>query len=177
MGGLMTANILGRSAILILVLAAVGATSFIILNRDAATHEIERQALGRQTESLQLDIPNAPWESWFFESLAERTKAANISNLRAQQLPPDDFEVRFWYDHFEIISGVVIRRSGQKWSASWIYQTLDHQPSSATQLKLTRRSPAGKRCGNNLVTAGILTLPDGSQVSVRQKFCMLQLHR
>lgn len=107
-----------------------------------------------EESSLSLALPlrtptggDAPWEPHFFESLAERTKAANISNLRAQQLLHDDLEVRFWYDLFEIISGVVIRRTGREWSASWIHQTQDHQPSLAPQLNLNAPRSGWERCG------------------------------
>lgn len=111
-------------------------------------------------QTLQLEIPDAPWEAAFFAQLEQRTKAVNLPGLRTVVLPERDLEVRFWYDRFEIINGVVIRRTGQHWSAYWIYQDEDHLPSSAQMATLHSPKSGWDSFWKNLLETGILTLPD-----------------
>lgn len=87
-------------------------------------------------QTVQVEIPDWPGEAVFFEQLETRTTAVNLPSLRMIVLPEDDLEVRFWYDRLEIIDGLVIRRTGSQWSASWIYQAKDHLPSSAKMVTL-----------------------------------------
>ena len=63
-------------------------------------------------QALTLEIPNAIWEPRFFEALEKRTKNAGMTSLRKAVLPDGDVEMRFWYDRFEVIAGVIVRRSG-----------------------------------------------------------------
>jgi len=140
-----------RIALLIMILIGFAATVFLAVNRNATSDG---------TQALQLEIPDSPWERSFFESLEERTKAVGLPALRTVVLPEDDLEVRFWYEGLEIISGVVIRRTGQEWSANWIYQREDHLPSSAQMVTLAPPRSGWDVAWKNLVNAGILTLPD-----------------
>ena len=87
----------------------------------------------------------------------------NLPNLRTVVLPENDLEVRFWYEGMEIIHGVVIRRMQQQWSANWIYQTVDSQPSSAKMVLLDPPKSGWDVLWKRLVDAGILTLPDSPQ--------------
>ena len=111
-------------------------------------------------QTLQLEITDSPWEAAFFEQLEKRTTAVNLPSLRTVVLPEHDLEVRFWYDRFEIINGVVIRRTGPHWSAYWIYQTDDPLPSSAKMVTLGPPKSGWESFWKNLVNARILTLPD-----------------
>ena len=74
-------------------------------------------------------------------------------------LPEDDLEVRFWYDRFEVIDGLVIRRMGSQWSANWIYQAEDRLPTSAKMVTLSPPKSGWESFWKNLVNAGIMTLP------------------
>jgi hypothetical protein len=140
-----------RIALLILILIGFATTVFLVVNRNATSDG---------TQALQFEIPDSPWEQAFFESLEERTKAVGLPALRTVVLPEDDLEVRFWYEGLEIISGVVVRRTGQEWSANWIYQREDHLPSSAQMVTLSPPRSGWDLAWKNLVNAGILTLPD-----------------
>jgi hypothetical protein len=146
-----------RIAFLILILLVFAASVFLVVDRYATGKRL--QALP-ENQTLKLEIPDSPWERTFFEQLEERTKAVNLPQLRTVVLPEDDLEVRFWYDRFEIISGVVIRRTGQQWSANWIYQMKDHLPSSAKIATLNPPKSGWEVFWKNLVETGILTLPD-----------------
>ena len=145
-----------RIAFSILILLVFAATGFFVVNRYAIG-----ERLGRPSEqTLQLELPESPWEPAFFKALEKRTTAVNLQNLRMAVLPEDDVEVRFWYDHFEIISGVIIRRTGQQWSANWIYQTEDHLPFSAKLVSLDPPKSGWDALWKNLIDIGILTIPD-----------------
>src|ERR1044071_2547083 len=81
-----------------------------------ANADVEKQPV--QVPSLE--IPDAAWERAFFAELEKRTTNAGISDLRKTVLPDQDLEMRFWYDHFEVIEGLIIRRSGGNWSATYL---------------------------------------------------------
>ena len=55
-----------------------------------------------------------PWARAFFEELEKRTSKAGIADLRKTVLSGQDLEMRFWYDHFEVIQGLIIRRRWQR---------------------------------------------------------------
>jgi hypothetical protein len=119
----------------------------------------------RNPPVLTLEIPNAAWEPGFFEALEQRTKSAGMASLRQTMLPADDLEVRFWYDRFEVIAGVIVRRSGGSWSASYLRQREQHLPSSAQLESLGVPSSGWEIAWDRLRSAGILMLPDGSTSS------------
>lgn len=143
-------------AFLVLIPLVAAATIFFLVNRFARGERLQVNT----PQSLELDIPDSPWERAFFEALEERTTAVNLPNLRTVVLPEDDLEVRFWYERLEIISGVVIRRTGEQWSANWIYQREDHIPSSAKLVTLDPPKSGWEIFWKNLVDIGVLTLPD-----------------
>lgn len=116
---------------------------------------------------LRLEIPDAPWEPAFFKALEERTKKVSLPSLRTVVLPEHDLETRFWYDHFEVISGLIIRRSGDKWSAIGLRQIYDHQSSSIKQEALGPPGSGWEGAWKKLLDAGILTLPDGSKAGCK----------
>ncbi len=116
---------------------------------------------------LQLEIPDAPWEPAFFNALEERAKTVSLPSLRTVVLPEHDLEARFWYDHFEVISGLIIRRSGNKWFAIGLRQIHDHLPSSIKQEDLRPPRSGWKDAWKKLVDAGVLTLPDASKAGCR----------
>lgn len=113
-------------------------------------------------QCLTIEIPDAPWEPAFFEALEKRTKKLGLSSLRRTVLPDNDLEVRFWYDHFEVISGVIIRRSGEEWSAMHLRQQYEHEPSMVLQESLGAPKSGWEAAWKRLTNTEILTLPDGS---------------
>lgn len=113
-------------------------------------------------QGLTLEIPDAGWEPIFFAALEKRTKNAGMTSLRKTVLPDQDLEVRFWYDRFEVIAGVIIRRSAGNWSATYLRQREDHQPSSVKLESLGTPKSGWEVAWERLRNVGILTLPDGS---------------
>lgn len=105
---------------LLVILFGVAATVACVSNGREVTPQRNVAPADQPTQGLTLEIPDARWEPFFFKALEERTKKIGLSSLRSMVLPDNDLEVRFWYDHFEVISGVIIRRSGEEWSATYL---------------------------------------------------------
>src|SRR6266542_2506201 len=118
------------------LLVGVGAAIAFLYNGKDVTQPLNAAPIVQNAQGLRLDIPDARWEPVFFEALEERTKKVNLPSLRTVVLRDHDLEVRFWYDHFEIVNGLIIRRSGEKWSAVYLRQIHDNQPSSVKQESL-----------------------------------------
>jgi hypothetical protein len=150
-----------RKVQLLLLLLGVAVTLACVFNGKDVTQPNTART-NQPPQRLSLEIPNAPWEAVFFEALAQRTTKVGMPSLRTQVLPGQDLEVRFWYDHFEIISGVIIRRSREKWSADYLRQKYDHQPSSAQLKSLGAPKSGWEAAWSRLTSAGILTLPGGT---------------
>lgn len=116
-------------------------------------------------QTPRLEIPEADWEPQFFEALGERIKQVNLSSLRTLLLPENDLEVRFWYDaRPDLINGFVIRRSASRWSGIEVRQTRNRQPSEVKTEALPVPKSGWDAAWAKLVAAGILTLPDASEL-------------
>src|SRR5678815_3522650 len=64
------------------------------------------------------------WQTYFFPALDERTKKVDLPSLRTMMLAETDVEVRFWTDSSpDTINGFLLRRHGDRWSATRLYQT------------------------------------------------------
>lgn len=151
---------------LLTLLVGVALTIACVSNGKGVTQP-NATSTDQTAHGLSLEIPDARWEPAFFEALEERTKKARISSLRSRVLPDDDLEVRFWYDHFEVISGLIVRREGEKWSATYLRQRYDSQPSSVQADSLGTPKSGWEKAWRRLTNAGILTLPDGSSTKCK----------
>jgi len=146
---------------LLAFLLSVVATVACVFNGKEATQQ-RKAAPADQTQGLTLEVPDARWEPFFFKALEERTHKIGILSLRETVLPDNDLEMRFWYDHFETISGVIIRRSTGKWSATYLRQRYIQEPLSMQQESLGAPKSGWEATWKRLTDANILTLPDGS---------------
>jgi len=134
--------------------------SKIITLRNEANPRIQTE------EKLNLLIPDARWEPNFFEALDERISGTNIHNLRTVVLPNNDLEVRFWFDALPYrLDGVILRRSGDQWSAVLVQDVNEHLKSEIQQRKLPAPKSGWEDTWEKLVKAGLLTLPDASSIS------------
>lgn len=150
---------------LVTFLLGVAATTLFLLGDKGILRQPETAAAFQDKQRLRLVLPDARWESFFFESLDEHTKKINLPRLRMVVLPKDDFEVRFWRDALpHIIDGVILRRSGNQWSALHLHGTYERQPFFIEQELLAAPKSGWEAAWERLVSAGILTLPDASEV-------------
>ncbi len=147
---------------LLMVLVGFSVTISCASNGKPPNQPPHSAPIGQSAPGLSLEIPDARWEPLFFEALEERSTKAGMSSLRRTVLPDHDLEVRFWYDRLEVISGVIIQRSGEEWSATYLHQKYDHVPSSVQLENLGAPKSGWETAWKSLTSAGILTLPDGS---------------
>lgn len=148
-----------RVELLAVLLVVAGMVACVFNGKDGP----RRNELADQTaKGLALEVPDARWEPVFFKDLEGRTSKIGLLSLRRTVLPENDLEVRFWYDHFEVISGVIIRRSAEQWSATYLGQTKPQEPLSIQQESLGPPKSGWEAAWKRLTDAKILTLPDGS---------------
>jgi hypothetical protein len=153
--------------VFVLVLLLVGASivTGLLHNKNQAQDASVANLVPNQ-QAQRLEIPNASWEPSFFMALDERTQKVKLPSLRTVVLSEQDLEVRFWYDgRPDVINGVVIRRSADRWSAVGIRQTRNRQPSEVKLEVLAVPKSGWETAWAKLVGAGILTLPDASELS------------
>jgi hypothetical protein len=150
-----------RLELLTFLLGVAGIVACVFNGKEAAQ---QRQAApaDQTAQGVILEIPDARWEPFFFKALEGRTSKIGMLSLRRTVLPDNDLEMRFWYDHFEVISGVIIRRSAEKWSATYLRQRNPQEPLSIEQESLGAPKSGWETAWKRLTDANILTLPDGS---------------
>ncbi|HEY6805353.1 MAG TPA: hypothetical protein VI306_17380 [Pyrinomonadaceae bacterium] len=108
-------------------------------------------------------VSEPQWEKPFFKSLEGRLKVLGLPSLRTQNLPARDLEVRFWFEGSEIINGIILRRTNEKWSAFYVRQQYDSKPLSMKREPIGDPKSGWPTMWSKLVNAEILTLPDGSK--------------
>lgn len=151
---------------LLTFLLGVSATAvFLFKSKNVQQHD-DTTKIVQEEQGPRLIIPTAEWESFFFTSLAEHTKAVNLPSLRTVLLPQDDLEIRFWYDALpDDLNGLILRRSGGKWSAIHLRGNNGGKRLRVEQASLTEPKSGWEAAWERLVNAGILTLPDSSEVN------------
>lgn len=158
---------IGKLAVFVLVLLLVGAsivTGFFLHNKNLAQHASPGTLVQNQ-QVPRIEIPNASWEPSFFKALDERTQKVKLPSLRTVVLSEQDLDARFWYDtRPDVISGYVIRRSGDRWSAVFVRQTRDRLPSEVKLEAMPVPRSGWETAWAKLVNAGILTLPDAAEL-------------
>jgi hypothetical protein len=105
------------------------------------------------------------WKRGFFKSIDERTRIANLPKLTTITLPSEDLEVRVWHGFgITLLEGFVLRRSAGQWSAIHLDGYDERRPRSKYQINLSASKSGWEECWKRLVDAGLLTLPDASQL-------------
>jgi len=119
----------------------------------------------RNPPQTRLDVPQKAWVQIFFKEIDERTKEANLINLRTTRLVDSDIEVRLWkINGFDLV-GIVLRRSAGKWSATYLSKDLQSKKTGHELLEPPRSGWEG--AWERLVGAGLLTQPDGDDEKCR----------
>jgi hypothetical protein len=122
--------------------------------------------VGHGNQELRLIIPKDTWEPIFFKSINERTTGANLPSLRTVTLPQNDFEVRVWVGFgLNGIDGFILRRSTNEWIAIHLHEMSERPPYGKYQRNLEAPKSGWGSAWQKLVDAGILTLPDASEVN------------
>ncbi|HKO60487.1 MAG TPA: hypothetical protein VJV03_04950 [Pyrinomonadaceae bacterium] len=128
-----------------------------------------------RVQEPRLEIPNEAWVPIFFEGtgaaskpINELTREAKLPSLRTIRMRGDDLEVRVWVGFgLQGVDGLVLRRSSNQWSAIHLHGMADRPPFPSSQQKLDAPKSGWEAAWRKLVEAGILTLPDASELRCR----------
>ena len=100
-----------------------------------------------------------------FMEINNRTGIAKLPNLDKTNLPANDFEVRVWHGFgLTLLEGLVIKRSAGKWSAMRVAAISPKLPRTKHEIPLGPPKSGWDVCWKRLSDAGLLTLPDASQL-------------
>ena len=116
-------------------------------------------------KELKKNIPNASWVKIYFEGIDKTLKRNSMYKLRENILAEDDFEIRVWVGFGKYVNdGLILKHSsGGNWTATYLSEMLCH---SENRGKYNLESPKSgwEVTWQKLVDAGILTLPDSSEL-------------
>jgi hypothetical protein len=115
----------------------------------------------QQHENFRVILPKSSWEQLFFESINERIRRSQLSNLRLKALPDNDLELRVWRGFGKSpLKGFVLKRTSGEWTAFDISWEAPRNLNDRTDVSTNDREEVWKK----LTDAGILTLPDADEI-------------
>ena len=122
--------------------------------------------VSRQSQEVRLIIPNASWEPIFFRGINSVAKLSGQADLRKTTLPEGDLEVRMWWGFgLSPLEGITLRRAAGQWSAVHVKADNYYEPERADRKELAPPKSGWEACWQRLTDAGILRLPDSSDVN------------
>jgi hypothetical protein len=117
-------------------------------------------------QEVRLIIPHASWEPIFFSSINSVSRLSGQTDLRKTELAEGDVEVRVWRGFgLESLEGITLRRVGSRWSAIRVKADNYYEPEKVDRKELRPPKSGWDAVWRHLADAGILTLPDGSEVN------------
>lgn len=126
---------------------------------------VEDVALVEPEPKLRLSIPDSRWVPALFRFIDERAAEAHLPKLRATELPDGDMEVRIWAGFGQNgEDGLVLRRSAGHWSGEHLHGMFERYPPAKFEKALEEPKSGWDKAWQRLVGAGLLTLPDASEV-------------
>ena len=124
-------------------------------------------------QEFQVSIPDYDWVHIWFEltgletkSINEITREAELPDLRAAALPGDDLELRVWVTAQQQSRALILRRSAGQWSAIILRGMLTGHKLQKREI-FTAPHSGWEGAWARLVNAGILILPDASEILCR----------
>jgi hypothetical protein len=117
-------------------------------------------------QPLRIEIP-PKWEMYGLEILDKRANEARLPMLRTVTLPDEDLEVRAWVGFGTSgEDGLILRRSGGRWSALHLHGIFERYPPEKYQETFYLAAPKSgwEKTWQRLIEAGILALPDESKL-------------
>ena len=117
-------------------------------------------------QEVRLSIPNASWEPIFFRDINAVANLSGQADLRKTGLAGGDVEVRVWWGFgLSPLEGVTIRHIAGQWSAIHVKADNYYEPKKAERRELRPPKSGWAAVWRRLIEAGILWLPDASEVS------------
>jgi hypothetical protein len=120
----------------------------------------------QKSAGIQIIIPNARWEQFFFRSINDATEKAQLPRLRKVSLYNDDIEVRIWRGFgLSNLEAVILKRRAGKWSASHLKADTYIQPFENVEVKELDAPKSGwDSFWNQMNERKLLELPDASEI-------------
>jgi hypothetical protein len=114
-------------------------------------------------------LPAGEWEARFFQTINQRTAAANLPSLRTLNLPRGDLEVRLWVSFSGMgADGIMLRRSANNWSALFLHGLFEDPSKESQRMRNLAEPKSGwDKMWQRLVANGILTLPDAAAIDCK----------
>jgi hypothetical protein len=153
---------------LLTFLLGIAATALWLTKRSSVEDMPQKNVsapVAQEKQELRLVVPDNTWVPIFFESINERAGVARLPKLGTAILPKDDLEARVWAGFgVTALEGFVLKRTAGRWSATHLEGIHPRLPRSEYQKKLQTPKSGWDACWQRLVDAGILRLPDASEV-------------
>jgi len=106
----------------------------------------------------------------FAETIHKRAEKASLPPLKSKNLSEDDIEFRVWVGFGKKpLEGFVISRIGGQWGGTFL-ESINLTTRPPYRRKLSPK-PGWKQLWSQLVDAGLLTLPDSSQLKDEVLVC------
>lgn len=129
----------------------------------------------RSTRHLNATMPGDEWVRIYFEteglaskSIDELTTQANLPKLRTLLLPDNDLDIRIWVGFgIQGVDGLILRRSSDQWSGIHFHGMAESPPFPNSKETLLQPKSGWATSWQRLVDAGILRLPDASELQCR----------
>ncbi len=121
-----------------------------------------------QADEFKRDIPNATWESIYFEPINQLAAKAGWKSLRVGPLPAGSLEIRIWIISMMPLRGYALRQDGSHWTGSYLADTVQHT-NLVMASNLTPKSGWDK-LWSRLVQLDLLTLPDSCTLQGEKGF-------
>ncbi len=103
-------------------------------------------------------------EPLFAETINERAKEASLSPLKIKKLSGDDLEFRVWVGFGKKpLEGFIITRVGGQWEGTFL-ESINLTTKLPYRKQLSSPKSGWVQCWSLLVDAGLLSLPDSSQL-------------
>jgi hypothetical protein len=150
---------------LIVNFAANLAVAVSLLASCGSTRPVNSVSANRSySQEVHLEIPKASWEPIFFREIDKRAKKAKLPSLRSA-LPDEDLEARFWHETGSLgMDGIIIRRRSGAWSGTYIHGISRDPNFKQYDEQMPQPRSGWDLAWKRLVEAGLLTLPDASQI-------------
>ena len=152
-----------KISILLLLIASCSPPMRQESNVASQKQENSSAPTSRMVEPQLAPVAGDRSEPLFPEAIHERTEKANLPPLKSKNLSGDDIEFRMWVVFGEEpLEGFVVSRIGGRWGGTFLESiNLTTRPPYRREL-----SPKNgwEKLWSQLVDAGLLTLPDSSQL-------------
>ncbi|HZS08483.1 MAG TPA: hypothetical protein VFD58_26855 [Blastocatellia bacterium] len=136
--------------------------TFFLAVSAATAWRVSQRAVSQE---MHLIVPKTSWEQIFFQDINSVANATRQTDLRKTRLGKGEFEVRVWWGFgLSPLEGVTLRCVTGQWSAVHVKADNYYKPERADKRELRPPKSGWEDAWNRLVNAGILRLPDASEL-------------